>query len=73
MTDEMSNLVLEHLRAIRCDMAHVSDDIKGLKTEMMAVRLHGLGVETVQERDHSDIAQLKDRIDRIEARLGLVD
>jgi hypothetical protein len=70
---ETDNLVLEQLRAIRRDIARLADDVRGLKTEMIAVRMHGLGTETLQANDHADIAHLKDRVDRIETRLGLVD
>ncbi len=73
MTEETTNLVLEHLRAIRRDMARMADDMNGLKTEMSAMRHQMAAVITLQDRDHSDIADLKHRIDRIERRLDLVD
>lgn len=73
MTEETTNLVLEHLRAIRRDMARMADDMSGLKTEMSAMRHQMAAVITLQDRDHSDIADLKHRIDRIERRLDLVD
>jgi hypothetical protein len=69
---ETDNVVLELLRAMRRDMARMADNIKGLRSEMIAVRMHGLGVERQQFQDHADIAQLKDRVERIETRLGLV-
>ncbi|WP_026380087.1 hypothetical protein [Afifella pfennigii] len=73
MTDEPDNLILEHLRAIRGDMAKLADGMQTLSAEMTAIRQHFSGVVTIQEHDHSDIAALKLRLDRIEKRLDLVD
>ena len=69
MTAEVENLMLEHLRAIRADTAKMAEDIRGLRTEMTSMRQH-MGL---QELDHTDIASLKVRLDRIERRLELVD
>jgi hypothetical protein len=70
---ETDNIVLEHLRAIRRDLAKLSDEVRGLRDEKIALRLHVSGLGVTQEQDHADIAQLKDRVDRIETRLGLID
>jgi hypothetical protein len=37
------------------------------------MRQHFAGVKALQEHDHSDIAALKVRVDRIERRLDFVD
>ena len=73
MAGEPDNIVLEHLRAIRTDIAGMKDDMRGLRVEMTAIRQHLAGVVTLQEHDHGDIAALKVRIDRIERRLELAD
>jgi hypothetical protein len=73
MNEKVENLVLEQLRAIRGDMVRVADEIRGLRTEMTAMRQHMAGIVTIQEYDHTDIATLKVRVDRIERRLELVD
>ena len=73
VTAEVENLMLEHLRAIRADTAKMAEDIRGLRTEMTSMRQHMAGVVTLQELDHTDIASLKVRLDRIERRLELVD
>ncbi len=69
---ETDTIVLEHLPAIRRDMAKLADDVKGLKAEMVATRHIMSGVVTLQDRDHADISHLKVRVDRIEQRLDLV-
>ena len=73
MTDNVENLVLEHLRAIRADMARMAEDVRGLRTEMMSVRHHVRGLELAQDADHDGLASVKVRLDRIERRLELTD
>ncbi len=73
MTDSTDNIVLEHLRAIRSDIARLGDEMRGLRTEMMAVRHHVRGLELSQDVDHNDVISIKERLDRIEKRLELVD
>ena len=70
---ETDNIVLEQLRAIRRDIARLADDVRGLRDDKIAFRLHVSAMGVTQERDHAEIAQLKDRMDRVETRLGLVD
>jgi hypothetical protein len=69
----MVELMLEHLRAIRGDMAKMLARMNTMSAEMTAIRQHLAGVVTLQEHDHSDIATLKVRAGRIERRLGFVD
>jgi uncharacterized sporulation protein YeaH/YhbH (DUF444 family) len=73
MNENVDNLVIEHLRAIRADMARLADSMRTMQTEMSAMRQHLAGVVTLQEHDHGDIAALKSRVDRIEKRLDLVE
>lgn len=70
---ETDNLILDHLRAIRRDMARMADDIHGLRIEMSAMRHNMTAMQMVQDRDPGDVTQLKLRVDRIEQRLDLVD
>jgi hypothetical protein len=70
---EPENLVLEQLRAIRGEMAKMADWTHTLSVEMTAIRQHLPGVVTIQEHDHSDIAAIKVRLERIEKRLELAD
>ena len=70
---EPDNLMLEHLRAIRAEMAKMGDWMHTMSVEMTAIRQHLAGVVTIQEHDHSDIASIKHRLDRIEKRLELVE
>jgi hypothetical protein len=73
VTAEMDNIVLEHRRAIRGDMARMMDRIDTISAEMSAMRQHMAAMLTIQQHDHSDIANIKVRLERIEKRLDLVD
>jgi hypothetical protein len=64
---EPDNLVLEYLRAIRAEMGKMADWMQTLSVEMTAIRQHLSGVVTIQDHDHSDIASIKLRLDRIES------
>jgi len=71
--DEPDNLVLEQLRAIRAEMGKMANGMQTMSAEMTAVRQHPGGVVTIQEHDHTDIAEIKVRLDRIGRRLELSD
>jgi hypothetical protein len=70
---EPDNLVLDLLRAMRGDMAKMADAMRSLNVEVIAIRQHLAGVLTIQDHDHGEVAAIKDRLDRIERRLELVD
>lgn len=72
MTD-VENLMLEHLRAMRADIARMPNRMETLAAEMTAVRHHIAGMSSLQDHDHVEIAEIKSRLDRIEQRLELVD
>jgi len=73
MNENVENLLLEHMRAIRADMYRMSDSMRLFAAELTAIRQHLAGVTTLQDHDHGDIAALKVRVERIERRLDLVD
>jgi septal ring factor EnvC (AmiA/AmiB activator) len=78
MTDNIDNIVLEHLRAIRAEIASVKEDTREIKSRLIIVES---GIASLR-RDGGDFAasiadqhlrydRLSDRIDRIEKRLDL--
>lgn len=73
MNDNVENLVLEHLRAIRGDMTKMADYMHTMQAEMTSMRQSLSSVRTLQDHDHGDLASLKLRLDRIERRHDLVD
>lgn len=79
MTDNVENLVLEHLRHIRAKVDQISDDMNDLKHRMSSLELAMVSVK--REAAHGDetdarqqvtLDKLVDRIQRIENRLELI-
>ncbi len=73
MTAETESLVIEHLRAIRADIALIKSDMRALQSEQAAMRLE-LRANTLRI-DHlvEEMAEIKVRLDRIERRLELTE
>ena len=73
MAEEPHDLVLEHLRVIRADVATLRDDVREMRTRQAAVEdMFSFLVSAVTRMQHS-LDRLTDRVERIEKRLGLVD
>ncbi|RTL62428.1 MAG: hypothetical protein EKK41_25415 [Hyphomicrobiales bacterium] len=66
MTDETTNLVLEHLRRIRASQERTELEITEIKGRLSSVEVH-VGVFGQQ------IGQLNKRMDRVEERLGRIE
>lgn len=73
MAEDPDNFVLDHQRAIRADMARMAEAMRDMSVEMRAMRQHLSGVVTLQDHDHGDLTDIKQRLERIERRLDLVD
>jgi hypothetical protein len=74
MTAEIENLVLEHLRAIRADIA----DIKREVTTANSLQLSAMGQQLAGPTSavygsKSDVDDIKRRLERLERRLELHD
>ena len=66
MTDDVGNLVLEHLRAVRREVSELRLDMGEVKSRMTAVAMQPA---TLNER----IDRVDERFARIELRLELAD
>ena len=73
MAENLENLVLEQLRAVRVDNAKILEEVRGLRTEIISVRHHVRGIELTNDQNGADVAALKLRIERVERRLELAD
>jgi hypothetical protein len=79
MTDNVENIVLEHLRHIRLRVDQIADDMSDLKHRMSSLESAMVSVKhEVAHGDETDARQqvtldkLVDRIQRIENRLELI-
>jgi 3-methyladenine DNA glycosylase/8-oxoguanine DNA glycosylase len=73
MAEEPENLVLEHLRAMRADIAAIREENRDMKARQAAVEdMFAFLVSAVTRMQHS-IDRLAERTERIERRPGLID
>ncbi len=80
MSDNVENIVLEHLRHIRSRVDQISDDMSDLKHRMSSLELSTVSIKhEVAHSDETDARQqitldkIIDRIQRIERRLELIN
>ena len=73
MTTEIDSLVLEHLRAIRADIADLKREVAGNSIQLSALGQQVAGLSVAVYGGKSDMDEVKRRIDRIERRLELND
>ena len=73
MAENLENVVLEQLRAVRADNAKILEEVRGLMTEIISVRHHIRGIELTNDRSAADVASFKLRLERVERRLELAD
>jgi hypothetical protein len=73
MADEPRGLVLEHLCAIRAEIAAVREDRRETKVRQASVEdMFSFLVSAITRMQHS-LDRVADRVERIEKRLGLID
>ena len=84
MTEDVENVVLEHLRGLRNQVESLHNEMRGefrdvkqrlSHLETITVGLKRDGVELLSEntRQQHELDRLKDRIERIEKRLELIE
>lgn len=73
MNDKIENPVLEQLRHIRGDIAKLTEEVREIKTTMLATRHQQRGMELTLDTHSDSLEGIKRRLERIERRLDLVD
>lgn len=73
MTADIENLILEHLRAIRSDLAGLGERIDRVEKRMAAVEQHVIAVSIDIGNLNGRMASVESRLDRIECRLELIE
>ncbi len=70
---ETENLVLEHLRAIRGDVAELKEGQTRLERRLSTVEHHLAALVSAAAYDRADLDSLRRRVERIEHRLELTE
>ena len=73
MMDNVENLVLELLRAIRADIAELKRDVVGNTVQIAALGQQVAGLSVAVYGGKSDLEDVKRRIEHLERRLELRD
>jgi uncharacterized coiled-coil protein SlyX len=73
MTDEMTDLVLEHLRHIRTKVDSTDERVGRLELRLSAVEGHLANLMVSEAAQNSAIDSLSRRLERIEGRMELSD
>ena len=71
MTADIESLVLEHLRAIRADLADLKREVVSNTLQIAALGQQVAGLTTAVYGGKSDLEDMKRRVERIERRLEL--
>ena len=73
MTDEVENLVLEHLKRIQAELTRVREDQRTHHAALMAIQQTQNAHSTLLNQVLEDVATIRVRLDRVERRLDLVE
>ena len=73
MTADIENLILEHLRAIRTDVADVKERLGRVELGLSTLGQQLGALTTAVYAGRSELADFRRRIERIEQRLELSD
>jgi len=73
VTLEQGDLILEILKKVQGDVGIVRREVASQGVRLAAIEDHQRGIMMSIYGMQSDIGELKTRVDRIEARLGLTD
>lgn len=73
MAENIDSLVLEHLRAIRADIADLKREVAGNSLQIAAMGQQLAGLTTAVYSSKGDVEALKVRLERLERRMEIVD
>ena len=71
MPETIDSLVLEHLRAMRADIADPKHDMREVRSEVISLRVVMGEFIKADARRESSVASLEHRVERLERRLEL--
>ena len=72
MADVTNELMYEVLKAIQREQSSSTQLFGEVRNELVAIRLHSLGVQTDIKNIYETLAKLETRLERIERRVGLI-
>lgn len=73
MSNEIENLLLHHLKAIRADVHSLKSAVSDLASQVISVRKQLINMDGNEIRQDEAIAELHLAVDRINSTLGISD
>lgn len=73
MTDNVENLILEHLRVIRGDVSKLVNAVDDLRIRIGSLEEHVAGMRRDMSLLHGDIAITHKRLDGLESRVERIE
>ena len=73
MTAETESLMLEILKKLQASISRVESDLSDLASDVRSMKAHMAGFLQSEFRQDSELASIKQRLDRVERRLDLRD
>lgn len=73
MTADIESLVLEHLRAIRADLADLRREVASNSVQLSAMGQQLAGLTAAVYASKSDMDDIRRRLERVERRLDLTE
>ena len=73
MTDNVENLILEHLRVLRASIDRVGDSLNDLKARVGQIEEHIAGMRRDMSMLHADIVITHKRLDGLENRVERIE
>jgi septal ring factor EnvC (AmiA/AmiB activator) len=73
MAEDRTDLMLEILKTIQGDIREIKHELSSQSLRIASLEDHFRGTLSTLYGIQADVARLKDRVDRIEQRLGLRD
>lgn len=70
---EEFNIIIEHLRELRAGQDRLEERMTFMQEDMRGIKQHIAALVSAEGRQDGDLASVRERLDRIETRLGLVD
>jgi ubiquinone biosynthesis protein UbiJ len=73
MNDKVENLILEHLRGMRSDIADLKQGQRHTNERLAAIEHHMAGLYTASVNHTDEMDYLRRRVERLERRLEITD
>ena len=73
MMENVDNIIIEHLRAIRADIGSIKDDMREVKTRITHLEAGVAGLKRDSAHQYDESAAANARFDRITERLEKIE